>query len=95
MTTALLASATAIAAAFAIAGFGFGVVYFTALRRTVDLYGAGRGVVVPTALTLFRLAAAILFLGFAARFGALPLLAAFLAFLLARSLALRAARRIA
>ena len=39
----------------------------------------------PLALTLGRIAAAVAFLGFAAKFGAAPLLAAFLGFLLARA----------
>jgi hypothetical protein len=85
----------AVASAWAVAGFGFGLGYFAALRRTVEFYGAGRASLVPIALTLGRIAAAIVFFSLAARFGALPLLAAFLGFLLARSLALRAAWRTA
>jgi len=83
-----------IAAAVAfLAGLAFGFGYFAALRRTVDLYAAGRGRLVPTVLTLGRLAAAILFLAVAARSGALPLLASFMGFLLVRTLALRVVRR--
>jgi hypothetical protein len=82
----------AFASAWVVAGFAFGLGYFAALRRTVELYGARVARLVPIALTLGRIAAAILFLGLAVAQGALPLLAAFLGFLLARSLALRAAR---
>ena len=79
----------------ALGGLLFGLGYFIALRRTVEVFVGGRGRLLPAALTLGRLAAAILFLGLAARFGALPLLTALLGFLLARALVLRAARRIA
>jgi len=79
----------------AVAGFGFGVAYFAALRRTTDLFGAGGGRFVPVALTIGRLAGALVLFGVAARLGALPLLASFLGFLLARTVALRAARRTA
>jgi len=82
-------------AGFALAGLGFGLAYFAALRRTVDLYVAGHSRFLATALTIGRLVAAVLFCGFAARFGALSLLVALLGFLAARSLALRAARRAA
>jgi F1-F0 ATPase (N-ATPase) AtpR subunit len=85
----------ALATAWALGGFLFGLGYFIALRWTVDVLVGGQRRLLPVALTLGRLAAAILFLGLAARFGALPLLIAFVGFLLARALALRAARRIA
>lgn len=93
------ASAFALAAAFAVAGLGFGGAYFAALRRTAELLaasGAGSGArLLPAALTLGRLAVAIVFLGCAARVGALPLLTALAGFLAARALALRAVRRAA
>lgn len=92
MTPAGFASTLAILAAFSVAGLVFGLAYFAALRRTVDLYRPGGGRVLPLFLTFGRLAGAILFLAFAVQFGALPLLAAFLGFLLARGLALHAAR---
>ena len=88
-------SSIALAAAWTLGGLVLGLAYFSALRRTVEVFADGRGRLLPAALTLGRLAAAILFLGLAARFGALPLLTAFLGFLLARALALRAARTIA
>jgi len=94
MTGASLAFVAALASGGAAAGLVFGLVHFAVLRRTVDLYGAGRGLA-PAALTLIRIAGAIVFFGLAARLGALPLLSAFLGFLLARVLALRAARRTA
>jgi len=80
---------------FAFAGPAFGWAYFAALRRTADLYASDQARVLPAVLALGRLAAAMVFFGFAARVGALPLLAAFLGFLGARALALRAARRVA
>jgi phosphotransferase system glucose/maltose/N-acetylglucosamine-specific IIC component len=80
--------------AMLVAGVVFGIGYFAALRRTVKLYGT-RHFAAPTALTLGRLLGAALFLGFAVRFGALPLLAAFLGFLLVRALTMRAMRRAA
>jgi N-ATPase, AtpR subunit len=76
-------------------GVGLGLAYFAALRWTVSLYAAGSGWRVPTMLTLGRIGAGAAILGLAARFGALPLLAAFLGFLIARGIALRAARRAA
>lgn len=83
----------AIAAVFATAGLLSGQAYFAALRRSVELYAAGSFRLVPAGLTLARIAGALLFFGLAARVGALPLLAAFLGFLLARSLALGSVRR--
>jgi len=85
----------ALGAAWTLGGFLFGLAYFTALRRTIDLFTGGRGRLFPAALTLGRLTGVILFLGLAARVGALPLLTGFLGFLLARGLALRTARRAA
>jgi F1F0 ATPase subunit 2 len=79
--------------AAAFAGLVVGLVHFAALWWTTELYSAGRGQLAAAALTISRFAGTIVFLGLAARLGALPLLAAFLGFLLARSLALRAARR--
>jgi hypothetical protein len=88
-------SLVALAAAWTAGGLAFGLVYFAALRRTVDIYGVGQGRLVPAALTVGRFVAAIVFLGFSVRFGALPLLAAFLGFLMARLAALRTSRRMA
>ena len=80
--------------AAAFAGVVVGLVHFAALWRSIELYSAGRGQL-AAALTLGRIAGTIVFLGLAARFGALPLLSSFLGFLLARTLALRVARRTA
>jgi hypothetical protein len=87
-----LAQRFMLSASFALAGLAFGSAYFAALRRTVCLYAGGRGPLVPAALMLGRLAAAILIFGFASKNGALPLLTSFFGFLLARRLALRASR---
>ena len=83
----------ALASGMALAGAVFGLVYFTALRRSVSLYCDGRSRLGPVALTLGRLAAAALLLGLAAGLGLVPLLAAFLGFLVARVIALRSAPR--
>ncbi|MGO8952977.1 MAG: ATP synthase subunit I [Rhodomicrobium sp.] len=79
--------------AMAFAGFAFGLLYFIALRWTVTLFAGRGGWLGPLALTLGRIGAAAVFLAAAARMGAATLLAAFLGFLLARTLALRAAGR--
>ena len=83
----------AIAVTTAFSGFAFGVFYFAALERSVTLFASDRRWLGPLALTLARMAAAVLFLGLAAKLGALSLLAALLGFLLARAVSLRAARR--
>ena len=95
MIGAILAAGFARTLLAAIAGLAFGWAYFAALRRTVEVYLAGRHRFVPALLTLARIAGAMVFLTVAVRFGALLLLAAFLGFLGARALALRAARRVA
>lgn len=77
----------------AVAGFTFGLAYFAAVRRTIALFVAGRGWLRPAALTLGRIAAAVIFLAIAAKLGASSLLSAFIGFLLARAMAIRAARR--
>jgi hypothetical protein len=77
----------------AVAGLAFGLVYFATLKRSVMLFAAGRGWLGPLALTLGRIGAAVAFLFVAAKLGAAPLLAAFIGFLMARALALRAERR--
>ena len=94
MTTPIFALGFAAATAL-LSGLAFGYAYFAVLRRTVDLCTAGRGLLIPLILTVGRLATAILFLGVAARIGALPLLLAFLGFLVARRFALLTARRAA
>ena len=91
MTISGFAPGTAAAAAL-LAGFAFGLAYFITLRRTVDLFAAGRGRLMPAVLTVGRLGASILFLAIAAKSGALPLLGGFMGFLLARAAALRALR---
>lgn len=75
------------------AGFAFGLLYFAVLKRSVAVLAGASGLVVPLGLTLARFAAATVFLGLAAQLGAAALLAAFVGFLLARSFALRTARR--
>ncbi len=79
--------------AMALAGFGFGFLYFAALHRTAILFASQRGWLFPVALTLLRIGAAAGFLTLAAKLGAAPLLSAFAGFLLARTLALRIAGR--
>ena len=77
----------------AVAGLAFGFVYFASLKRSVSLLVSGKGWLGPLALTLGRIGAAVGFLFVAAKFGAAPLFAAFIGFLMARALALRAGRR--
>jgi N-ATPase, AtpR subunit len=79
-------------AVFAAAGLAFGCAYFAALRRAVALRCADAGAPRTIVLSLGRLAAAAGFFLLAARSGGLPLLAALMAFLLARTLAVRAVR---
>jgi hypothetical protein len=83
----------ALAVTMAVAGLAFGMVYFEALRRTVDLLAARRGLLEPLTLTLGRIGAALILLALAANLGAPALLAAFGGFLLARMAALRRDRR--
>lgn len=78
--------------AMAATGFVTGLGYFALLRHSVGLFAARRGLLLPAALTLGRFAAMILFLFGAAKLGAVPLLAAFLSFLIARAFALNAAK---
>ncbi len=93
MTPVPLIPEPVLLAAMALAGIAFGLIYFAAVQRTAILFAAGRGWLAPVALTIARIALAAAFLAFAARLGAAPLLAAFAGFMLARAVALRAARR--
>lgn len=94
MTAFTPAASFAFSVWFAFGGLALGWGYFAALRRSVDVYASGR-CRLAAILTVARIAGAIAFLVFAVQFGALPLLAAFLGLLVARALALRAARRTA
>jgi hypothetical protein len=93
MIPAALHPDLALIVTMAVAGIVFGLVYFATLRRAVTLFTAGRGWIGPLTLTLARIAAAVIFLGLAAKLGAAALIAAFLGFLLARTVMLRVARR--
>lgn len=77
---------------FAAAGFAFGSAYFASLRRGLRICVAGRAWSSYVLLALVRILAAALFLAFAVRWGLPSLLAAFAGFLIARHLAVRAAR---
>lgn len=92
MTDETFASNVALALAMASAGFALGLVYFAALRRTVDGVAGGNGRLFLSALTLGRYGAAAILFTLAARLGAIPLLATLLGFLTARVVALRAVR---
>jgi F1-F0 ATPase (N-ATPase) AtpR subunit len=74
---------------WAMAGLAFGLAYFAALHHSVGLYAGRRGRLLPAALTVGRIAAAIAFFGIAVRFGAMALIAGFAGFVLARTVALR------
>lgn len=78
---------------FAPAGLAFGWVYFAALRRGVASCMSEGALGRCAGGLLARLAAAALFFACAVHWGVWPLLAAFLGFLGARQLALRAAGR--
>ena len=77
---------------FAAAGLVFGWGYFRVLRLAVAAYAAGGTLGSGAAWLIARIAGAALFFAAAAHWGASPLLGAFLGFLAARQLALRAAR---
>ena len=81
--------------AWTIGGSLLGAAYFAALWRTATLVSAGGGRMMSAGLTLGRFAAVALVFAAAARCGVLPLLGAFLGFLFARAVWLRAARRLA
>lgn len=94
MTGAASISTLIPAAIMGPAGTAFGLAYFTALRWTADLYCANYGgALAPVALTLGRIAGAVIFLALAARLGAAPLIGACLGFLVARAIAVRSVRR--
>lgn len=86
------ASIALLAAAMALAGLAFGLLYFAAMHRTAALFVTGSGWLRPSALTLGRIAAATVFMALAARLGTTPLLAAFSGFLVARAIALHVVR---
>jgi hypothetical protein len=88
-----LVSPLVFASAAALVGLALGLAYFEAVRRTADLLAGEAGWLGPAALTLARIMGAIIVLTFMARQGAMPLLAGFLGFLLARMIALCSARR--
>jgi hypothetical protein len=88
-----LVSTLVLAGPMAAGGLIFGFVYFACLQQTVARFAGGGDWAVPAALTLVRFGAAVVVLGFAARLGAAALLAAFLGFLAARTIALHRARR--
>jgi len=77
----------------AVAGVVLGLVYFASLKRSVTMFVGGKGWLGPVVLTLGRIGAAVALLYLAAKLGAASLLAAFIGFLMARALALRAERR--
>ncbi len=58
-----------------LAGLIYGLLHFRTLRRTVDLLAGGRRWFGPAAFTLLRIAGVVVVLTFAARLGAMPLLA--------------------
>jgi len=79
----------------ATAGLILGVAYFGSLRRSVRLSIEQHAWWRYMVAALTRIVAAALFFTLAVRWGAAALLAAFAGFLVARLLAVRAARRLA
>ncbi|MDE2050787.1 MAG: hypothetical protein KGL45_13070 [Gammaproteobacteria bacterium] len=86
---------TTAVAVFAAAGLVLGTAYFASLRRGVLRAVARHAWLSYMLLAPARIAAAALLFTFAVRWGVAALLAAFAGFLLARQLAVRAARRLA
>lgn len=86
-----LAYAVVVALLTMLAGLVVGLAYFRALRLTADLFAQGRGWTLPLGLTLVRLAGLIAVLYLTVQLGAAPLIASFLGFLLARTIAVRSA----
>jgi len=93
MTHNALFTDAALAILMALAGLALGLVYFASLKRSVTLFVGGKNWLAPLMLTLGRIGAAVALLYVAAKLGAAPLLTAFIGFLIARALALRAERR--
>jgi len=79
----------------AVAGLALGVVYFASMRRGVQLSIARQAWLSYLAWAFVRIAATALCFTFAVHWGLSALLAAFAGFLVARTLALRGARRLA
>ncbi len=73
-------------AAALLGGVLAGAAYLVALHHTVGKLAGGAGWVIPTGLTLVRLASIALLLAAAAQWGGIELLAAFGGFLLTRTL---------
>ncbi len=93
MTSTALIAAAGIAVLMAFGGFVMGLLFFAGLWWTIDHIVAGRERFSHLVLTLGRIGAAAICLAFAGVVGAVPLLASFLGFLLARNLAMHTARR--
>ena len=80
---------------FGVLGIALGLVYFRALRRSIEGYAVQGIWLLPVLATLLRLGAAATALALIAREGAGALLCAFLGFLTARALSLRRAAKTA
>ena len=81
-------STLVLASVMALSGLAYGLAYFQMLRRTADLVVGGCGWLGPAGLTLSRIAGAVVLLSFMTGLGAVPLLAGFLGFLVARAIGL-------
>lgn len=77
----------------ALAGLAGGLIYFQALRRSIDSLANKSGWRTATALALMRFAGAALVAAVLARLGGAALLAGFLGFLAARQIAVHSVRR--
>jgi dipeptide/tripeptide permease len=85
-------SSVLVAFAMAPVGLVTGLLYFHALRRTVDAIAARGGWLRPAGQTLVRIIGVAVVLILMVRLGPAPLLAGFFGFLLARAIALRLAQ---
>ena len=81
------------AAGMAAAGFIFGLAYFEALRRSVEIVVTGHGWLGPTAFLVTRVAGATLVFVAMAQLGLIAPIAGLAGFIAARSIAVGAARR--
>lgn len=93
MSAELASPSPWLALLFSAGGTVLGWGYFTALRHGVKLYATPGALLKGVYWTIARLAVAALFFSFAVRFGAWPLLGAFIGFLAARQIAVRDARK--
>jgi len=80
-------------AAAGCAGAAFGLIYFSALRRSISLLANGARWQMVVLLSLLRVGLAVAAFLLLARFGAIPVICGAAGFLLARTILIRKAQR--